>query len=224
MAWVNRPDWWADLPAEFASRCHYVSINDWQLSPDAESLRNSYIERFGAECVEQRIAMHSWKRADICSHSIPKDLSLIDIGSGLGEFVNLIASMNSDSRVASVDIADFDMWFDRTGLIERIYMDMLDLGDEHIREVVTCFQVLEHVRKEHLKDAISKLFFLARKKLFVSVPFMEPMPIYRGHFSRFEASDILTLFPDAKYTLLEKNRTEGHPAWTWIMCEIDTEK
>jgi hypothetical protein len=221
MSHVNRPDWWDSLPAEFGDRCHYISINDWRLGSTAEALRNSYFQRFGSGLIDHRIAMHSWKRADICCNEIPGHLSLIDIGSGMGEFINLFARMHERCPVASVDIADFDLWFDHAGRIERIYSDILDLGDEHIRDVVTCFQVIEHLRPEYISEAISKLFFLARKKLYVSVPFMEPMPIYRGHFSRFEAADILTLFPDAKYTMLEKNRTEGHPAWMWILCEID---
>jgi hypothetical protein len=223
MSHVNRPDWWGSLPAQFREQCNYISINEWQLSPAAERLRKAYAHRFGSDFIDRRIEMHSWKRADICCDEISRHSSLIDIGSGLGEFVNLYASVNPDCPVASVDIADFDLWFDSTGRIERIYSNMLFLGGEHICDVVTCFQVIEHLRSEYVSEAISKLFYLARKKLYVSVPFMEPMPIYRGHFSRFEAQDILSLFPDAKYTMLEKNRTEGHPAWMWILCEIDRE-
>jgi hypothetical protein len=221
MSQVNRPDWWDGLPAQFRERCNYISINDWQLSPAAEALRKAYHQRFGPDRTEHRIEMHSWKRADICCNEISTHASLIDIGSGLGEFVNLYARTHQDCPVASVDIADFDLWFDSTGRIERIYSNMLFLGDEHICDIVTCFQVIEHLRPEYVPDAISKLFSLARKKLYVSVPFKEPMPIYRGHFSRFVAADIVRLFPEAKYTMLEKNRTEGHPAWTWILCEID---
>jgi len=221
MGWINRPAWWNDLPEELVSRCHYVSINDWQLSPAAETLIKSYISRFGASTIERRIAMHSWKRADICCHEMPKNMSLIDIGSGLGEFVNLFACMNRDCAVASVDISDFDLWYDHSSHIERIYANVLDLGDEHIHDVVTCFQVLEHLKPELITEAISKLYSLARKKLYVSVPFKEPEPIYRGHYSRFEADDILAMFPGAKYTILEKNKTPEGEAWTWILCDID---
>jgi ubiquinone/menaquinone biosynthesis C-methylase UbiE len=221
MAWINRPEWWQDLPEDFASRCHYVSINDWQLSPAAEELKEAYNRRHGASTVERRIHMHSWKRADICCHHIKKCASLIDIGSGLGEFVNLYAGMNPDCRVASVDIADFDLWFDQPGRIERVYSDMLDLGDEYIRDVVTCFQVLEHLRPELVPAALEKLHFLAKKKLYVSVPFKEPEPIFRGHYSRFETEDIIRMFPTAKYTMLEKNKVEGAKPWIWILCEID---
>jgi 2-polyprenyl-3-methyl-5-hydroxy-6-metoxy-1,4-benzoquinol methylase len=217
----NRPEWWNGLPVDFRERCNYISLNDWQLSSNAEAVRKAYGRRFGSDLIDHRIAMHSWKRADICCNEIPGHLSLLDIGSGLGEFVNLFAGVNSDCPVSSVDIADFDLWFDHCGRVQRIYSDVLDLGGEHKRDVVSCFQVLEHVRKEHLSEVISKLFFLARKKLYVSVPFMEPVPIYRGHFSRFEAADIMRLFPDAKYTMIEKSRTNGHPAWMWILCEID---
>jgi|WetSurMetagenome_2_1015567.scaffolds.fasta_scaffold00104_29 hypothetical protein len=216
----NRPDWWNTLPEDFVERCNYISLNDWQLSSDADALRLAYCHKFGSDLIEHRIAKHSWKRADICCNEIPGHHSLIDIGSGLGEFVNLYAKINPGCQVSSVDVADFDLWFDHTNRIERIYSDVLDLGDEHVREVVTCFQVLEHIRKEYLPDVIKKLFSLARKKLYVSVPFMEPMPIYRGHFSRFEAADIIEMFPTAKYTMIEKIRTNGHPAWMWILCEI----
>jgi hypothetical protein len=47
----------------------------------------------------------------------------------------------------------------------------------------------------------------------MSLPFCEPEPISKTHVRRFEAADILRLFPDASYTLLDR------PRMPWVIME-----
>ncbi len=215
------PAWWVQIDPAFAEKCGYVDIKDWELSDATETLKKIYIDRYDEESINRRIPLSNWKRADICWQKAPKDLSTIDIGSGLGEFINLFAINNKDTPIASVDTRDWDKYFDHTGRIERIYKNIFDLGDGEIRDVVTCFEVIEHLPPERVTEAVSILRKLARKKLFISVPFLEPLPMYKGHFTRFTEINLMELMPDAKFTIFAKSTTNKQKVNAWILAEID---
>jgi glycosyltransferase involved in cell wall biosynthesis len=219
------PVWWQTVPSEFRDRCHFRDITEWNLSNVAKDLKSEYESRFGKDSVAKKIPFSNWQRADICSQLIASDspTSVLDIGSGLGEFVNIFSSTNPTVPIASVDVKDYALWFDRTERVERIYKSIFDLGSDEVRDVVTCFEVIEHLPPERLDEAIRTLRSLAKRKLFVSVPFMEPLPLSKGHHSRFEDSDLLKLFPDAKFTIFSKGGKSPNKVLAWIMCEIDCE-
>ncbi len=212
------PIWWHDIPESFRNRCGYAELQKWQLSDQVNQLRNLYIERFDADSVNKLIPRLNLVRADICFHMVPSNFSLLDIGSGHGEFVNLFAR-NSLSNVSSVDIKDYKLWFDTTGRTKRIYKSLFELSATDAHDIVTCFEVIEHLPPARLKEAISILKKLAKKKLFLSVPFMEPLPLYKGHFTRFDAALLEQLFPEARFTVFDKG--EKNRPLAWIMCEID---
>lgn len=215
------PAWWHLIPTSFAQRCNYRFIADWHLSAEACNLRQLYVDRFGEAAAKKRIPLSNWQRADFCWQTVPRDCSLIDVGSGLGEFVNLFALNNDGVPVASVDTRDWDLWFDATGHIERIYKSIYDLGDDDSRDVVTCFEVIEHLPPERLEEAVAILRRLAKRRLFVSVPFMEPPPGCKGHRTRFTDRNLLELFPDAEFTVLAKARS-ADKLHAWIFFELDT--
>lgn len=211
------------VPSEFRDRSGFVDVTAWALSDAVKELRYEYDSRFGEEAVAKRVPLSNWQRADICNHIISNvgPSNVLDIGSGLGEFVNLFSSTNPNVPIASVDVKDYSLWFDRTGRVERIYKSIFDLGPDEVRDVVTCFEVIEHLPPEKLVEAVEKLRSLARRKLFVSVPFMEPLPLYKGHFTRFDDTNLLSLFPDAKFTIFGKGGKNKNKVHAWIMCEID---
>ena len=158
--------------------------------------------------------------ADVCVRTVEPTAELMDIGSGLGEFVNLAALEGRHGRITSVDMRDWDLWFDATGRLQRVYSDLLALEPAtHSSEVVTCFEVIEHLPPERVADAVRKLRSLARRKLYVSVPFLEPLPLYRGHHTRFDETNLRELFPDARFTVFGKGHSDQVRAW--ILCEVD---
>jgi hypothetical protein len=53
----------------------------------------------------------------------------------------------------------------------------------------------------------------------VTVPFMEPLPLYKGHHTRFDHVNLAELFPDARFTVFGKG--DGAEVRAWILCEID---
>ena len=219
------PVWWKTVPYEFRSRCQFRDVTKWNLSDAAKDLRSEYESRFGKDVVAKRIPLNNWQRADICSQLIASTSpsSVLDIGSELGEFVNVFTSTNPTVPFSSVDVKDYALWFDHTGRVERIYKSIFNLGRDEVRDVVTCMEVIEHLPPERLDEAIRNLRSLAKRKLFVSVPFMEPLPLSKGHYSRFEDKDLLKLFPDAKFSIFGKGGKSPNKVLAWIMCEIDCE-
>jgi SAM-dependent methyltransferase len=219
------PIWWQSIPIEFRGKCQFRNVFEWELSSSVKDLKTEYESRFGKDVVAKKIPLTNWQRADICSHMIANvdPLNVLDIGSGLGEFVNLYSSISPNVQITSIDVKDYALWFNHTGRIERIYKSIFDLGSHEERDVVTCFEVIEHLPTDRVKEAVSILRSLAKRKLFVSVPFMEPMPLSTGHRSRFEEKNLQDLFPDAKFTIFAKGGKSVNKVLAWIMCEIDCE-
>jgi len=207
------------LPKNFKDACTYYDLKDWKITESANALKKLYISKFGLKIVSKRIPENNWKRADICSQMVSDNLPLLDIGSGLGEFVNLFA-LTKDKSITSVDIKDWPLFYDFTDKIQRIYKNIFDLSVENTCDIVTCFEVIEHLPPNRLNEAINKLRSLAKKKLFISVPFMEPLPMYKGHFTNFDPEKLLDLFPDAQFTIFDKGTKSSNKILAWIMCEI----
>jgi glycosyltransferase involved in cell wall biosynthesis/2-polyprenyl-3-methyl-5-hydroxy-6-metoxy-1,4-benzoquinol methylase len=216
----HKPSWWTQIDEPFRAVCAFVDVSHWQNSDAARALRRRYVERFGEEAVMRRMPAANWARADICADTVGTSESILDIGSGLGEFVNLIALNGQHRHITSVDRKDYDLWMDVTGTLHREYLDFFALDESLAADVVTCFEVIEHLPPERVAEAVGILRRLARGKLFVSVPFMEPLPLYRGHFTRFTSSNLTELFPDATFTVFGKG--DGKDVKAWIMCEVRT--
>ena len=217
----NLPAWWESVSEEFRNQCRYIAVPNWEMGSDVSDLSEAYKSRFDEEVVEKRIPKNNLQRADICTEFMLSSNAVMDIGSGLGEFVNLLSKKNKTASIVSVDVKDYALWFAGSDRIERVYKSIFDLTAAHECEVVTCFEVIEHLPADRLIEAIGILRSLAKKKLYISVPFMEPIPIYKGHFSRFEGEDIKSLFPEGKYTILGKGGKQKDKVLAWIIVEID---
>jgi glycosyltransferase involved in cell wall biosynthesis/polysaccharide pyruvyl transferase WcaK-like protein len=217
-AGLELPRWWTTIDRAFRERCDYIDVRRWPLSPDVERLRALYVQRFGEERVARRIPMSNWARADICAHRVSPGGSLLDVGSGLGEFINLVALRGTHAHLTSMDIKTYDLWFDATGTIERMRRSIAELDASCRRDVVTCFEVIEHLPQDQLADAIDRLRATALRSLYVSVPFLESLPLHPGHRTRFDEERLSACFPDATFTVFGKGGTSKPLAW--IMMEI----
>lgn len=215
----SKPVWWNRIDETFRARCAFVDVTSWAPSAEALDLRASYVSRFGEEAVARRMPASNWARADICAQMVAPSANLLDIGSGLGEFVNLVARQQRHGTITSVDRKDYDLWMDDTGRIERIYKDLYELDAGCARDTVTCFEVIEHLPPERVAEAVAVLHSLARRVLYVSVPFMEPLPLYKGHFTRFDHRNLSELFPEARFTIF--GRGGGDEVRAWILCEVE---
>lgn len=213
------PPWWESVDPALRERSRYIAVLAHANAPDIAILRQAYLARFGPEPVARRIPEANLTRADLCARFADGEDSLLDIGSGLGEFVNLCRLRRPERPITSIDVRNWDLWFDAFGGIERHLSDILEIDAAWARDVVTCFEVIEHLEPEKLRPAVDRLRRLARKRLLVSVPFMEPLPLHRGHRTRFDAGNLLELFPDARFTILGKGGRADRVA-AWILCEM----
>jgi polysaccharide pyruvyl transferase WcaK-like protein len=205
------------ISERFLASCLHIDLSQYALSREACNVYDLYRRGFGQKRVDESIPECNWARADICASLVQPAGSLLDVGSGLGEFINIIACRETHKQLISVDRKDFSLWFDAFYRIGRVYRDIFSIDDSLSSDVVTCFEVLEHLPPERLEEAVRILRSVARRKLYVSVPFMESYPLYKGHLSRFDEKDIMKYFPDASLTILQKD----DPKTLWILCEID---
>ena len=53
------------------------------------------------------------------------------------------------------------------------------------------------------------------------MPLLEPLPLYKGHFTRFTETNLLELMPDAQFTVFAKGTTNKQKVHAWILAEID---
>lgn len=215
----NFPIWWSQIEPTFRNRVQYVDLKAIPLTAETHALKSKYESMFDVEEVRKRIPMINWQRAQICSEAMPNAVSIVDIGSGLGEFVNMIAASSKFSSVTSVDVKDYSLWNDFSGRVNRKYVNIFSLKPDFQSEVVTCFEVIEHLPPEKVNEAVNILRRAATRKLYISVPFKEPLPLYRGHFTRFDEEKITSLFPDAKLTIYGKSEKNNN-ILAWILCDI----
>ena len=216
------PAWIEQVDTKFYNNnCDLVYINDWTLSEEVLSLKTQYTQRFGQDAVNKRIPIANWRCADIFSEIVPRDMPILDIGSGLGEFANLYSIKNQNSKLTSVDIKDYDLYFDFAGRRDRIYKNIFELGVDEKCVVVTCFEVIEHLPPHRLPEVMDILRALAKRKLFVSVPFKEPLPLYPGHYTRFTESNLSQIMPVAKFTIFAKDLKNSSKIYAWILAEIN---
>jgi hypothetical protein len=73
--------------------------------------------------------------------------------------------------------------------------------------------MLEHLSPEVFVAGLAELRRVCRGQLIMSLPFCESEPLSKTHLRRFEAADILELFPNASYTLLHR------PRMPWMIME-----
>jgi glycosyltransferase involved in cell wall biosynthesis/2-polyprenyl-3-methyl-5-hydroxy-6-metoxy-1,4-benzoquinol methylase len=217
----NYPEWWNFITDDFKQKSEYIDSNSWNLSKSCLELKNKYTNKFGYDRVGRRIPLKNWIRADIFSEIVKPNLELQDIGSGLGEFLNLLSLKNKKIEIDSIDLKDWDLWFDFDKRFNRYYKNIFDLDLNNKREITTCFEVIEHLPTHQIQNAVEILRGITKKKLFISVPFLEKLPLYKSHFTRFDEKKIIQLFPDGEYRIISQNPSNKKYVDAWILIEIN---
>ena len=99
--------------------------------------------------------------------AIPDIKSLLDIGPGSDLFRNTLLALKSDIRYKTLDIAD-DVGADYIGGITNIPRK------DNSHDVVSAFQVLEHISFDDVPQALRELQRVAAHKVLISVPHYGP--------------------------------------------------
>ena len=203
------------LESWFVDKVKFLPLIDWELSDETREVRRAYRTEFG-ETVDTRIPIYNWKRMDFARQRLGKAESLLDIGPGLGEFVNGLAFAGQVESINCIDIRDYNLYKDFKGVINRRNMDLFDLPDDETYEIVTCFEVLEHLRPEDVGRALKKLYKHSTRMFAVSMPLKE-IPLSRYHLTSFDEKTLCDFFPDGEIYVLSKDKYKNV---RWVYVEV----
>ncbi len=196
---------------------HYLTEND--IVPECLEVRSLMRKKFTAEAVDKSIPPYDWSRWSIVLGWIRGTNSILDIGSAHGTFINSLACSKASKRLVAVDIRDYSLYSELFPGFSRIMIDAEKLPFENGEfDVVTCMEVIEHLPEGKMERVIKQLRRVAKRRLIVSVPFCEPLPLSKYHCQQFTPDRVKLLFPNARYTLMLKSPVTRVP-WLVIVEE-----
>jgi 2-polyprenyl-3-methyl-5-hydroxy-6-metoxy-1,4-benzoquinol methylase len=191
-------------------------VDKYPVSELVASVRVDYETKFGEPAGRPAgwYRPDDWHRVSYVTDLLRPGGDALDVGVGAGQFLNLLARSGKFRSVVGVDKTTYKKYTQLEPNMSTLKGDIANLQfEDNSFDVVTCMEVLEHIPSEVFLAGLAELRRVCRGQLIITVPFREPEPISRFHVRRFEAADILELFPDASYTLLER------PRMPWIMME-----
>lgn len=201
-------------PAVFAA--HKVDVQHLAPSVEATEVRLAYEAAFGVAPEDRGGWYHpaDWGRTTYVLSQLRSGESVLDVGAGAAQFANMLAASHKFDSVTALDRTRFRKYTELSPIIRRVdgSIDALDFEDDTF-EVVTCMEVLEHIPTEIFLPGLTELRRVCSGQLMMTVPFNEPSPLSKGHVRRFVEEDIVAIFPNGRYTILDR------PRKPWILIE-----
>jgi SAM-dependent methyltransferase len=200
--------------SQIDARIHVLGNSD--VGPEMAHVRELMRARSG-EVVDERLPPAEWARWGLALELIRGSKSVLDVGTGQGAFINALAKAAFTETLEGVDIRDYSMYSEFFPGFRRLIADAENLPyQDGAFETVVCMEVLEHLPDGKFDRVLSELRRIAAKRLLITVPFYESLPLYRGHFQRFDPARAIALFPRAQFTLLVKTPAHRVP---WLMVD-----
>jgi SAM-dependent methyltransferase len=193
-----------------------IEVRESDPLPLMRRVEQAYVDRFGADPEDKGgwYEPDGWKRISRVFERVQLGGDVLDVGSGAGQFVNCLALSGCFRSVTTTDTTRFKKYVELSEDINRVDWSVAELRfEDDSFDVVTCMEVLEHVPQDVLHLGIAELRRVCRGQLIITVPYREPEPISKTHVRRFEDEDLLTLFPDAHFSILRR------PQKPWAFVE-----
>jgi len=228
----------ANLYSELAARQPNENRGLKQVSmlPEVVAVLKAFRERFDADqkhhlrrddfarfsCVLERVVGRGGLGgATLSPQDDLHETSLLDIGVGTGQFLNICAERGTFNKLRGVDIKPHGSFVTlREGSFDMDYVSIEKLPyDDGEFDVVTCLEVIEHLPESIFVPGIEELRRVCGKQLIISVPFRERV-LARDHKRRFYLEDLERLFPNAEISFLRKiNKIEGRESCWAVVVE-----
>jgi len=168
-------------------------------------LKTSQYSKFAGKRVGLGMQKHTdYRRWAYMQKLVEKSDSLLDVGVGAGEFVNAVAMSGAIDRIVGVDVKEHSRYVRHCDNYEMIMADISNFKEFQDNEFSTtvCLEVIEHLPDGVMEKGIEQVRRVTSGTLYMSVPFEEPEPIFRGHYQRYDQDRIESLFPNAEIELM----------------------
>jgi hypothetical protein len=180
-------------------------LEEVAIGPQLKSVLDDFKARHAAGApIGNGLNLIDYRRWSHVLDLIPDGSDLLDIGVGLGQFVNAAMLSGRFQRVRGADYRP------HSGLqfltdFELLRADLTRAPDLSA-QIVTCMEVIEHIKTPGFDAAVDNLKKMTNERLLVTVPYAEhPLPSY--HHQRFTVDRLDALFPGGEITLMAEGRT-----------------
>ncbi len=197
-----------------------VLIESSKLNEDAMFVLETYRQHY-KDTQKSLLRRTDYLRWSYILDKIEDNVSILDIGVGAGQFVNMLALSNKPvNSISGLDIRPHSGFIQMFDNIDMHYHNVIDMqfGNNEF-DVVTCLEVIEHLKDKDMTKAISELRRVAKKKLIITVPYSEAEPLPKHHLQSFNYTRLKKLFPHADFTFFSYK-----DSMAWVLIEEVFEK